>query len=303
MFCRSCGNKLADNAKFCNLCGSPVAAPNTAPAETAPQAQQPAAPEKPVSQPMTAPLLRRPPQQSQSPVQPQQPYGQPNFQPTFSEAQVPPPMPAPTPAAVTVKQNRTVTTVLGLISAAVCIFLICSVFFKCYDTVLSGKFGTYSYLDRVAEVGKFYDKNVITYSIEGIKHDLSSAVLLITMWLQVVLNAAAAILIIVGVIFAFGRSETSEVKMWGMLKTAAICCFLGCLFCTAGVMFASINSNIENKAPAFKNWTTTPNFFAYFFIGLSLVTVIVCSVLKSRSVNTLAKIQANRNMSYHQFRY
>ena len=38
MFCRSCGNKLADNAKFCNLCGSPVAAPNTAPAETAPQA-------------------------------------------------------------------------------------------------------------------------------------------------------------------------------------------------------------------------------------------------------------------------
>ncbi|MBR4554016.1 MAG: zinc ribbon domain-containing protein [Ruminococcus sp.] len=24
MFCRSCGNKLADNAKFCNLCGSPL---------------------------------------------------------------------------------------------------------------------------------------------------------------------------------------------------------------------------------------------------------------------------------------
>ncbi|MBR6103370.1 MAG: zinc-ribbon domain-containing protein [Ruminococcus sp.] len=332
MFCRNCGNKLADNAKFCNLCGTAVPKPaqpaqNTAPAGQPPQAPKP---QQPIPQ-----LLRRPPQQKAEPAAPvneplpiQQPSpAQPNSQqpvqqpypgapgqegqyqqpyidkPTFQNA-VAPGQPVPMPVAEPPKPIDRNIVIFGLCCAAVCIFLVCSVFFKGFTGKGFGAadFGTYKYLDRIAEVGKLVDKNVFSYSWEGIKADVDSAVLIISLWTHVLFEIFAVIFVISAIVRAFGKGRVSEVKMWGNLKNSALFSFLGNFISFAGVVFAVVRPRIAAKKEVFKDWWAVPNFFIYFFIGLSLATLITCSIMKRRTRAKMVNENAALNMSYHPFR-
>lgn len=68
MFCKNCGQQLAEGAAFCPNCGMTVTQPDTAPAAS----EQPAAEQGTAQQP--------PYTQPQQPyTQPQQPYGQPGY--------------------------------------------------------------------------------------------------------------------------------------------------------------------------------------------------------------------------------
>lgn len=76
MFCKNCGQAIADDAAFCPNCNTPVASaepaqPQTPPVD-APYAQQPVAPQQPYAQ---------------QPVPPQQPYGQPTYTDPYAQQQ------------------------------------------------------------------------------------------------------------------------------------------------------------------------------------------------------------------------
>ena len=72
MFCKNCGQQLAEGAAFCPNCGMTVTQPDTAPAASEqPAAEQGTAQQPPYTQPQP------PYTQPQQPyTQPQQPYGQ-----------------------------------------------------------------------------------------------------------------------------------------------------------------------------------------------------------------------------------
>ena len=72
MFCKNCGQQLAEGAAFCPNCGAAVAQPDAAPTAS----EQPVVPEQPAAEQGTA-QPQQPYTQPQQPfTPPQQPYGQ-----------------------------------------------------------------------------------------------------------------------------------------------------------------------------------------------------------------------------------
>ncbi|MBR6046096.1 MAG: zinc ribbon domain-containing protein [Ruminococcus sp.] len=298
MFCRNCGNKLADNAKFCNLCGTPVAKPAGV---QAPKPSQPAQPASPKTEPVIPPQPQQAPQfqqpQFQRPQFEQPQFEQPQYQqPQYQQPGYPgqPAAQGATPAQQMLASIGSTGKILGLIAAAVCIFLICTVFIHSFDAksyYTNYSYGAQKYLSNMSKSADLANKNIFSMTIDYIKDGPDSAVFIIGIWSHVVFEAIAAIFVLVGLVRAFMSGKLNEKKMWGALKMSSLASFLGTLLILVCTIASSIIVNVKNDLSAFKNWVVVPNFLAYLFLAVALASLIFCGIMKSRVNQDIIKTQ------------
>lgn len=286
MFCRSCGNKLADNAKFCNVCGTKIAAP----AQNAPTQNIPSQNNIPQQVPtQNIPIQQNMPQQPQTVRQPQQPY-QLNYVPPMAQQQTPvPPMAQPYPqqsAAPALEKPVTTGKIIAMLGWCVSCFLLFTTLFKVFHArsfIRDYTFGTASYLKDLGKSASYLKMNVFSFTFKHIGDDFETAVLFSGLWLHVLFECIACIVLLIALISLFSKHRSSEAALWRRVKASAVLSFLGNCCSVLAIIIDDVKSNLDADKGFFEDWPVKPGFLAYFFIGLALVTAIICGIMSRRA--------------------
>ena len=274
MFCRSCGNQLADNAKFCNKCGAQVAAP-----------AQPSAPQN-NPQPTATQQI---PIQPQPMRQPQQPY-QLNYQQPMAQQQTPvPPMAQPYPQQAASYQLETPFTpgkIAAMFGWCVSVFLLFTTLFKVFHAksfIRDYSFGTASYLKDWGKMAEINKENIISYTFKHLGDTFETGVFLSGLWLHVIFECIACIVLLAALINLFSKDRYSEASLWGKVKAASVLSFLGNCCAVLAVIINDVKSNLDADKGFFEDWPVKPGVPAYLFIALALVTAIVCGIMSGKA--------------------
>ena len=278
MFCRKCGNQLADNAKFCNACGNPVAVNNNAD----PQPVIPDEPAAPVMEEAIIPGSVPIPEQTEQPAyqqpnpQPYQPY-QPNYQQPAAQP-YPYPQTSPVPTAATSqpgKIDRFLVPILNLFFFS--IMLICTTLLPLYgDKAYS--FGPASYLK---DLSKVTTKNIFSVSIDAISDgNNATRFMYLGIWVHIIFCAVAFIFLLIAFIRLFTSSPNKEYKVICELRISILSSFIGILF-GIGFMIASYMSGRNAKfSGVFSN---VLYFWSYIVLAVAIGTVIAAFIIRGKA--------------------
>lgn len=308
MFCRNCGNQLADNAKFCGKCGSPVvqktqpAAEQPAPEpvtesvivssepQPAPrndQYQQPAPQPQPIPEPEPAPI----PQPTPIPQQFEQNYQQPNVQQPYVQQPYPQqPVAQPFPQQQAVPQPSSSSgKIVGFVMMLCCIFFVCTFFIKCY-TIIDSDFSVYTYLDRIAEAAEDRDIGFFKYYFSDLIGDSAwyGAAFYICILLNILFDVLAVIMLIFGFVRLASSDRMSEVKMWTDIKVSVLFSFLGTLSMFVGVFIANVFDNLKNDLGIFEEWGCIPGVLVYVFLAAEIAVIFICGLMKRKAVRSVS---------------
>ncbi|MBR6873506.1 MAG: zinc-ribbon domain-containing protein [Ruminococcus sp.] len=303
MFCRNCGNQLADNAKFCNKCGNPVASAAAVkdpepvigdviiPQDANPfeEANDFASREQASYQQEPSPY-----QQEANPYQQQnnpagyQPY-QPNYQQPYAQ-----PYPYPQTSAVPGGNisKSSVNFIPHIIAMFILsIFMICSPLLKMFGNS-SYSFGTASYLNDMSKLGDKMNKNVFSFTFEQISEgDADTKFMLIGFWVHALFEAVAFIFLVLAVFRLFSKRQDKQFKVLSDLRISLVSSFIGII----GVIGCMIASYMNYRNSKFSGvFSDVIYVWGYIFFALSLISLIVCSVFRG-----MAKRQFNRDTSYN----
>ena len=316
MFCRNCGNKLADNAKFCGLCGNPVVrntepqpeepiieepapvpepvtASEPAPSQEYEQYQQTAPQPQPIPEPEPAPIPQPTPipqQFEQNYQQYDQNYQQPSAQPYQQTGYAQPyqqPMSQPFPQQGMPQQTAVRSSasgkIIGFVMMLCSIFFVCTLFIKCYS-VLESDFSVFGNLQKLAEVADDHDKNFVSYMSDLIgSSPWYGAAFYIGMLLNVLFDVLAVVMIIFAFVRLASKDSMSEIKMWSDIKASVIFGFLGSFSMFVCILIANIFNNLKIDLGIFDEWGCVPGVLMYVFLAAEIVVIVVCGIMKSRA--------------------
>ena len=278
MFCRSCGNQLADNAKFCNKCGTKVQVREEA------VGPPPVIPDpEPVQMPYQEPVINNNVnnndngffQQEQPVYKPYEPaYQQPMGQPVYKNTLYTDPTPAVSSGTTTL-----FAVILYLISA----FLISSPFLKMYGDKVY-RFGSFTYLH---DLNKITSKNIFSYSLDMIGDGSTETKLFfIGLWAHIIFEVCALIFLLIALFRLLSHRQDKMLRVICDLRLSISLSFFG-IFASFGLMTASYL--VDHKASDL--FDNVYYVFTFVFVPLALVALImscifVGKVRRANAVNT-----------------
>ena len=268
MFCRSCGNQLADNAKFCNRCGAKVAPkPETA---TPPPVIPDSVPVPPPA-PAPAPISEPGPAAGNDFFQKEQPVYKP-YEPAPAYQQ---PAPQPYPAQNAFYGNEGAGKMgrfagLAALLFALAAFMISSPFLHMYgDSKYS--FGSFSYL---FDMSKAANKNIFSMSIDAISKGSGDTVLFfLALWVNILFEVCALIFLIIAFIGLFSSRKDKPVKVLGNIRVSISLSLIGFII-SFGLMIASY-LQYGKFSNIFKDVFYV---FAYVFLGVAILSIILACI-------------------------
>lgn len=267
MFCRSCGNQIADNAKFCNMCGAHVTPNNDA-----------SAPSSVIPDPAPAPAAPQPEQRydtgaSNDFFQKEQPVYKP-YEPAYHEPVSQPYAPSKSAdAGSTGGMGKFIgpAAVLFLFAA----FLISSPFLHMFgDSKYS--FGAFSYLNDLAKIA---DKNIFSLTIDAISNGSGTVILLfVSLWSNILFEFCALIFLIIALIGLASNKKNKAVKVLGNIRVSISLSLIGLLICI-GTMIAYY-LNYGKFSGLFKE---VFYIFAYVFLGVAIVSMVLACIFVGKA--------------------
>ena len=278
MFCKKCGNQIADNAKFCNRCGEPCAG---SPGDKEPFSPvQDAARYAENSSPAAATGT------SDDFFQKEQPVYKP-YEPVYPQ---PAGQPYPAPASVnagTGTGGMGKHIVPSVILFVLSLFMISSPFLKLFgDSRFS--FSPFSYLNDLSKVS---GKNIFSLSIDSISNGKSDTVFFfLSLWVNIIFEVCALIFVLIAFIGLFSKKQNKAVKVLGNLRVSIGLSLLGFLI-SFGLMIASYMKYGEFSG-IFKE---VFYIFSYVCLGVAVLSMILAVVFVGN-----AKKEDAVNNSYQQ---
>ncbi len=261
MFCRNCGNKLADNAKFCNMCGSPVKV-----VQPAADLMEPVIPEQPAAQ------TQEPVQQDNGFLQQEQPVYKP-YEPAYQE-----------PIAQPYRQQTVYTgsegvsrfgrfTLPAVIMFLLSGFLIASPFLKMFGS----KVYPFSAFSHFRDLSKLEHKNVFSATFQMIDEGNKDTVLLyVGLWVLWIFEVCALVFLIMAMIRLFSSRKDRAAKFFSDIRISAGLSFFGvwgsiCLMAASYLVYGKF-SGLFSKV--FYIWTYVMGPAALVTFILSIVFAV-----------------------------
>ena len=263
MFCRSCGNQLADNAKFCNMCGNKVVKLEATDSFPSPVIPDP----EPVPMPAEQPVINDNQdngffQQQQPVYKPYEPaYQQPIAQPVYKNTVYTSGKPA---------VSKTTSTVYAVIMYLIAAFLVASPFLHMYGDK-TYHFGSFSNLHDLSKVS---GKNIFSTVIDIISDGSTDYKLFyIGLSVHIIFEICALIFLLIALFRLLSKRQDKILKVLSDLRLSVSLSFFG-IFTSVGLMTASYL--VRNKFSGL--FSNVFYIFTYVFVPLSLIALIVCCI-------------------------
>ena len=268
MFCKKCGNQIADNAKFCNMCGEPNVKASD-PQDTIAVIPDPAPSAMPGSS-------NDPAGAADGFFQKEQPVYKP-YEPAYQQPAGMPYQPHPMPDSNVTGGSGTMGkhSIPAVILFIMSLFMISSPFLKMFgDSDFS--FSSFSYLNDFAKVS---GKNIFSVSIEAFDKGGSQTILFfLSLWVNIIFEICALIFVLIAFFGLFSSKQNKAVKVLGNLRVSIGLSLFGFLI-SFGLMIASYM-----KYGKFSDiFSQVFYIFSYICLGVAILSFILAIIFAGKA--------------------